>query len=424
MLVPDRTLAHSRATQMKILFISNLYPPIYVGGYEQICFDTAEQLKMRGHEVHVLTSTFRSQEVSHKEESVYRLLRLREHWDPPKPHSSPLDMLDSVQVQIRNVGVARRIVKTVRPDTVLFWNGLHLGHGILSAMEELSPVAYYLSDTWLSGVLIDQQRAQQLSLTRRLYHHMLGVLGVPSDKVSNRHLLFSSRALQTQYEQMGADVSPGKVVHHGIVTDNFPFQEPHILRVARGEPHRVLFVGQVVPHKGVRTLIEAIGKVRNQHGLGSTKLTLVGRIQSESFLMQLNTRIRELGMSEDVEFAGLRPRTELTSIFADHDVFAFTTEQVEPFGIALLEAMSAGIPVVTTTLGGPAEIVDDGENALAFRAGDADDLASKLTWMLTHRDKAARLGVAASRHVRQGFTLEAQVSAIENYLKSIAPSKA
>ncbi|HYP38941.1 MAG TPA: glycogen/starch synthase, partial [Chloroflexia bacterium] len=63
---------------MKILFVSNLYPPIAIGGYEQVCYDVAQALKARGHSIHILTSRYRAQEAAvagGSEKCVYRSLK-------------------------------------------------------------------------------------------------------------------------------------------------------------------------------------------------------------------------------------------------------------------------------------------------------------------------------------------------------------
>ncbi|CAA9219086.1 MAG: hypothetical protein AVDCRST_MAG93-370, partial [uncultured Chloroflexia bacterium] len=65
---------------MKVLFVSNLYPPAYIGGYELNCADVAQELRARGHEVLVLTSTYRSDELPEREPGILRHLKMRQGW--------------------------------------------------------------------------------------------------------------------------------------------------------------------------------------------------------------------------------------------------------------------------------------------------------------------------------------------------------
>src|SRR5262245_36863156 len=138
---------------MRLLFLSNLYPPVYVGGYEQICFDLAQQLKRRGHEVRVLTSAFRASDAGRGEAGVYRSLRLKRGWDAPGTAPGLAALLASLGVQRHNVRVVRRTIARLRPDAVMVWNANHLGYPTLLAAEERAPVVYYLHDTWLAGLL-------------------------------------------------------------------------------------------------------------------------------------------------------------------------------------------------------------------------------------------------------------------------------
>ena len=403
---------------VRLLFVSNLYPPIYLGGYEQACFDVAQRLKARGHEVHVLTSSYKRDEVQQEEDNVYRQLRLKRGWPWPSPSLTWRSALDSASVQWHNVRAMRRRIDRLRPDAVMIWNGNHLGYRALVAAEERARVVYYLSDLWLAAPLAWGRQSRRPSLGQHLHRSVFAAFGMPSGTLCANSLLFASRALQQEYVRVGVDAPLAEVIYHGISTEIFSPCPPRLLARREDEPHRILYSGQIAPEKGVNTLVDALRKLRRRPGLEGTELSVLGAFQSEAYATQLKGRIAEKGLDGAVHFLARRPRPELADAFAAHDVLAFTSELPEAFALTLLEAMSVGVPVVSTLCGGSAEVVRDGENGLAFRAGDSDDLAQKLAWVLNHPEEAAAMGRRASAEVAEKYSLDGQVRAVEAYLRS------
>ncbi|HYO48666.1 MAG TPA: glycosyltransferase family 4 protein [Chloroflexia bacterium] len=412
---------------MKLLFVSNLYPPIAIGGYEQVCYDVAQALQARGHRVHVLTSRYRAHEaaeVGRSEKRVYRSLKLLTNWGLPKIGATPWLARTRTEVEWHNVRTIRRVIAHISPDAVMFWNGANLGRDLLMQAERMARVVYYLHDPWLVAVLVRQQQwaTSRLPqrLARRVYHTALRAVGIPrgSVPVEGERTVFISRALRTQYERLGVDVDGSEVISNGLAPGMFSFRPQHILSRAPGEPHKIIFSGRITPEKGVMTLLAALRMLRDMPGLGDTRLSLLGVAQSEEYGAKLRDRIGELGLRDAARFLRPVPRHEIPDVYACHDLLAFTSEWEEPFALTLLEAMAVGVPVVSSLTGGSAEIVRDGENAFAFQAGDANDLASKLAWVLTHPQQAAAAGQAASKEIVERYTFDAQVSAIEGYLAS------
>ena len=400
-----------------MLFISNLYPPMYVGGYELACSAVAQGLEARGHDIRVLTSDYRAEEIREREPGVYRRLWLKKGWRNPKPKVTLFSTLNTLLVQRHNVREMDRAIKALGPDAVMFWNGMHLGYGILSAAEKRARVAYYLSDPWLAEVLELQQPGRKIPWRLRIYRNVLRSLGIPFGLVRTDHLIFCSQALKDQYLELGADARLGSIIHHGVSRDLATPGRQRILSRAPEEPYRVLFVGQIVRHKGVSTLVEALALLRALPGLENTRLGLLGSIQSEEYGAELQAQISSLGLGDAIDFLPGRPRAEVPVVFAEYDVLAFPSEWSEPFSLTLLEAMAAGLPVVSSLTGGSVEIVRDGENAAAFRAGSAPDLANKLARMLLHPQEAAAIGRRAREEVLANHTLDAQVDAIEQLLR-------
>jgi glycosyltransferase involved in cell wall biosynthesis len=405
---------------MRILFISNLYPPHFVGGYEQICFDVARGLTARGHDLHVLTSRFRMHADPADAPNVYRTLKLKSKASlPPSAAMSGVGR-NAADAGWHNARAVRRILARLRPDVVMIWGGNNLGRAYLSAVEAHPRVVYYLSDPWLRGVLAQQNRVQRPAPAQRLFHAGLRLIGIPHRPLRADHLIFCSRALRDEYAQAGGRVRHGTIIYHGVAPAVFAPQAQHILAHAPGEPYRILYAGRIAAEKGVSTLVRALRIVRADAGLEQTRLAVLGTFQSPAYEHELRSLIADLGLGEAVEFPARLPRTALAGVYAQHDVLAFPSEWQEPFALILLEAMCTGLPVVASRCGGSAEIVRDGENAVAFRAGDPDDLARGLTWAVTHPREAAALGRAASREVQAHYTLDGQIAAVEDYLQALA----
>jgi glycosyltransferase involved in cell wall biosynthesis len=112
--------------------------------------------------------------------------------------------------------------------------------------------------------------------------------------------------------------------------------------------------------------------------------------------------VEELGLAEAVLLPG---RTEIRDWLARADVFVHTSRW-EGFGIVLLEAMLAGLPVVATRVSAVPEVVVDGETGALAEAGDVEGVARELGALLGDPELAQRLGEAGRARARTQFSVE------------------
>jgi glycosyltransferase involved in cell wall biosynthesis len=174
-------------------------------------------------------------------------------------------------------------------------------------------------------------------------------------------------------------------------------------------------VGRVHPMKGqdlfVRALKLLIDEQRDVHGLivGGDAYGL-----APEYGTGLRRLIDELGLQHRVTLTGHVP--DATAYIAGLDVLV-STSTAEPFGIVLLEAMQLGIPVVSTRLGGPAEILEDGVSGLLVGTRTPDAVADALRRLLDDSEAAASIGRAGRELVEREFTAEAMSSRIEALLR-------
>jgi glycosyltransferase involved in cell wall biosynthesis len=155
-------------------------------------------------------------------------------------------------------------------------------------------------------------------------------------------------------------------------------------------PMRLLAVGRLIPRKGFDRLLRAL-RLACERGADIT-LTLVGLGPSEDELRALTS---ELGVDERVEFAGFVDQDGLPERYGAADAFAFPSLD-DPFGFVLLEAMAAGLPVVSSPLAGATpDLVVDGANGLVADPNEIDATAGALARLATDRGLRERLGQAA-----------------------------
>lgn len=128
-------------------------------------------------------------------------------------------------------------------------------------------------------------------------------------------------------------------------------------------------VGRLHPDKDQKTLVAAFARALPALPSGSL-LAIAG---SGRLLPELQAQVHELGISANVRFLGQIPNARRA--FSAFDLFALSSDH-EPFGMVLLEAMAADVPVMATNCGGAPEIV--GDTSMLFELGDVDGLARKL----------------------------------------------
>lgn len=177
--------------------------------------------------------------------------------------------------------------------------------------------------------------------------------------------------------------------------------KPNFLECDPGERssagREFLFVGRLSAEKGIWTLLDAWQQLSR-----SIPLVIVG----EGPLRQsLETAVAERGLS-NITFAGWLSRPEVCAAIKNASALIIPSVCYEGFPMTLLEAFACGTPVIGSGLGSIQEVVKDGQNGLHFAAGDAGDLASKVTQAWTDSAALAEMGHAGRRDFEQLYSAE------------------
>ena len=177
-----------------------------------------------------------------------------------------------------------------------------------------------------------------------------------------------------------------------------------------------MILGLISPTKRTDLAVEVAARVVRE--VPDFKLDVVGsaRFRDEDFALEaeLHRRVEaDPQLRDSVRFTG--HTDDVASHLADAR-FLLHCRPDEPFGIVLLEAMAAGLPVVAPAGGGPLDIVQDGVTGLLYPPDDAAAAAAKVLELLRDPDAAQRMGEAGRARVAEQFSLDDQVSALETLL--------
>lgn len=177
-----------------------------------------------------------------------------------------------------------------------------------------------------------------------------------------------------------------KLGYSNVFVINNIIDYPSIVDVDKDGKFHMLFLGLITEEKGIFDLLEVIHKHREEWD-GRIMLHVGGNGKTEQFCQ----KVAEYGLSNMVTFEGWVNDTRKAQIFCQADAFILPS-YIEGVPISILEAMSYGIPILSTPVGGIPEIVSHENNGLLFTPGDQDAIAESINRMIANRDEAKEMG--------------------------------
>lgn len=366
----------------------------HVGGIESHSYNLTKELARRGHEVHVVTSrTPRDTPSSEDVEGirVHRLPSSMTIYNAPvlrglarKLRQLDVDMvhthLPSPYVACVSATVAR--LRRI-PSVLTYHNDILAQDGIFSLMAG----AYNAS---LGRMLLDS--VNRIICTSRGYAYSSSYLSSYLDKV-----VAIQNGVDTEFFHPGVDGSPVKELFGDRI---------------------VLFVGSLAhthSYKGVEFLVRAAHYIRPT--FPDARIVVVG---SGPLKRPLEAMARRQGVGDMVRFVGHVPRDELPRYYAAASVKVLpSVSRAEGFGLALLEAMACGKPVVGTNVGGIPFFVRDGENGFLIPPRDPKAIAQAVIEILSDQTLARELGLQGRALVEREYCWRTMVDETEKVYHQI-----
>lgn len=361
----DETTARSSDTRpLRILIAGDTFPPD-VNGAANFTERLAVGLAERGHDVHVVAPAPTRRHGTFEEQHAGATLTVHRLNSTRWPLHDWLRFATPWMVKHNT----RPIVDSFRPDVVHIQSHIIIGRGLTTIAKERG-IRVIATNHFMPENLIEHTPPMPRKLldwiTRRAwqdaantYQHCQAIT-TPTRKAAG-------------FLEEATDITGVIPISCGIDASHYT------ARPDRPSTNRIVFVGRVTGEKHIDVLLTAMTKL--PAALGAT-LTIVG---GGDLLAKLTQMAADLGLAERVTFAGYLSDDELRRTLTDATVFAMPST-AELQSIASLEAMASGLPIVVADAMALPHLVDHGSNGYLFTPGDADDLAAKLTDVLTKSD--------------------------------------
>ena len=380
---------------MRLLLITNLYPPQELGGYGRCMADFAWGLQQRGHTIQVLSSHapyLGPDNSGPSDEPVDRRLQLKGSFQNG--------------VKILQDSTARHAVDTNNHAFLTYWLEKERWDGVLLGNLDL-----------LGPELLEPLLASGLPLL-----HHIGFVTPPFSpkemppKNSHYRVIAASATVRDCLREAGMDIDNAEVIYPGARVDLFGAARlgrplPEAPNGTVGRPLRVCFAGLQMGSKGPHTLLEALLQLK-QRGLKIHAMLAGGAFQKD-YAEQLRQFCDNHDLKSQVDFLPQLSRTQLSRFFQLQHVCVFTSIHPEAFGIVAAEAMASGLALVSTGVGGASEVFETEISGLSYPTGNSNALAEQLERLARDPALLRRLQRNGEHRIRTHFSVNASAIKLE-----------
>lgn len=374
----------------RILVISNLYPPQELGGYGRLISDFAKILQERGHTIQVLSADAPYLgRIIEPEYNIDRQLLLTGNYD--RGMHIIQDPQEISRIIVYNDGIIRETIRQFEPDVCVVGNIQLLGASVFTPLLEKNlPTIHHQGFTFLQYSVIE------------------------TPKTSLYHLSAASEYVKHSILQHGYPLKNISVIYPGAWVKQF-------YNSIRPDFHklRIAYAGLVVRSKGIHTLLEAL-KILHSYFHVDFECSIAGDTSyDQKFFRDLQDFVTINGIEGKVKFLGYQSRDQVIELFRRHNVLVFPSIAEEAFGISQVEAMAAGLLVITTGVGGASEVVEYGISGLTFPPENAEVLARHLYSLLDYPDQWERMAKAGQERAMRLFDINNSVNLIEEKIDEL-----
>lgn len=382
---------------MRILHVTPFYPPS-VGGMEVVVESLSRKLVDAGHQVTVFTSNVPN---SIKRETIQgiEIYRFRSWFGPLNNQFTP--------------GLFFKLLKERSYDVVHVHSHVFLSDNMAAVSKVFTQLPMVLTS---HGAIPGY---------RGIKHGIEVVYNTTAGKWTLRamdRIIAVSPSQADILESLGARRKDIRIIPSAFDPSQFHLDrdsQEFKTKYAVGRRKTILFVGTLIPRKGIEYLIEAVSYSKFKPLLLLVGGEIPGFIGHQKYLEE---KTRRFGVEKDVLFLGHFTREKLEPAYLTSDMFAFPS-LIGGLPLVLLEAMFYGKGIVATDIPGNCDAIKDGINGFLSRPRDAHDLAEKIDILLGNRELREKFGTQARKDALSNYGWDSVLKKIMDVYDEIARHK-
>jgi glycosyltransferase involved in cell wall biosynthesis len=366
---------------MKILMLADVFFPDITGGAGRVAHYLCLELSKKGHEVHIITRNINGSLASRQQLNTNFFIH---RFIVPQNGSSGLLLLSEAR---NSYILAKKLAKEISFDLVCVHQSMAAIGPLLSGLLRGIPIYYCLHSPWHEEYLIKRRTPdKKVGVKDRMISLVM--------KTIEKRILLKSKKVVVLSKYMGRKVSQThgypqeriRVIPGGVDLDRF-----HLPLEGKKNAKQDLDVTQdrtifftlrnLVPRMGIESLI---GAFNCSETLREKSLLLIG---GSGFLEnRLKEMVGSSNLKNSILFLGHVPDQYLPGIYQAADYFVLPTEELEGFGLVILEAMACGTPVLGTPVGAIPEIIGPFDERLIFKGTNWKDIKEKMEDIIARPD--------------------------------------
>lgn len=404
---------------MKILFLSDDFPPGSRGGAEVNIFNLAQGLRAKGHEVVVIATT-----QDHKQAGVSEYEGIMVHRIYSNYHRFFTHYFAMYNpFTVREI---ERIMRGVRPDIVHAHNihayisfyslklARRYARGVFLTAHDTMLISYGKFDSFID--MSDLSIQKNFNYTLSIWDHLRTARKRynPFRNIAIRHYLkyvdrifANTGVLKQALEHNG--ISNVEVAHYGTdIKEAVLAGAVQMFKTKFNIINKkiILFGGRLSREKGGEVAVRALALVLRT--VPNAALIVVGR--QDDYARYMEQLAGELGVGQHIIFTGWLSREDMNLAYASVDAVITPSLYFDAFNLFNLEAMASSRPVVGTCFGGTPEVILDGVTGFVVNPLNIEMLGEKIVLLLNNSEMARKMGEAGARRAREKFNIEHQVS--------------
>lgn len=404
---------------MKLLVISDSYPPYHSGGYELRCKDVIDRLMHRGNIAEVITTRIpEDSEILCKDDKD--ILRILHSEDNSKR------VLRRIFEDYQDLRHINRVINSFKPDIIYIWHAINLTRAIFPYLaEQKIPIVYDEGGVGLKWAwehhgpwytMIDYQSNSKLK--RIIKDSLSSIVNFLSGNLIKKRFqwpvinaYFNSHLNLDNATQANVPLNKYQVIYSGIDLSEFPYKENQVLAL----PLKIISPGRFVPLKGIVDSVKLINELVKKKNIPA-KLTLIGVARNISYLHEILELIKEKHLENDVEIIDFIKHDEMSKLYQSSDFCFFPSYHKSGFSRVPLEAMASGCLVLTYGNEGSNEVIRNRETGFIIPEGEYSVAADLIEELLRHPNLYIGIINSSRQEIEQKYDMDNYVNQIESFL--------